>query len=519
LKDQVDTLTGRAQARRLNADEEIGAFITELKLAAEYMEPAAVKLDTRELLEAITPEQQALQHLLAAEASMTDVDVARSSANSRGTSGRSLSELFDLEMDPERNRYEVPQTPSSGDEADQDDSEWRRLEELASRQEQLAEQQQRSGEDSLTSRWQQERLERELEELQRELENRQNNQQSQQNQNAINNAISQLNQAREAINRSLQQPSGDPTSSRQASQAIQQAARQLRESERSNLEERLERSGEQVENLLADQRNITERLERLERETLEASRRGEANPYRDFTMEPYVERKERMQEDLSNIAMELSEIGDAVGESDPDTQNILQAAVDELAAEQIDERLTASADAFAMGRPLFAIRDEAVVEGTLERLADSVEQARQSLASGSAAQQSQNDSPLARVRVLRQALSDARTTGGGGGGIYNDDQLDRILRATDALEFRLREELGETLALDTTLSRLNYVPRGTDDDNNEDLARMMRDRLDLIETMLLNLEAPSIRAQQPRDLARDSAEAARYFRSLSAPDR
>ena len=510
LKDQVYTLTGRAQARRLNADDEINVYITELGLAAEYMEPAAEKLDASELLEAITPEQHALQHLLAAEASMTDVDVARGSANSRGTSGRSLSELFDLEMDPERNRYETPQTPNFGENAEQDDSEWRRLEELASRQEQLADRQ-RSGEESLTSRWQQERLQRQIEELQRELEASQ----SQQNQGAISNAISQLNQARQAIERSLQQPSGDPSSARQASQAMLEAAQQLRQNERSNLQERLERSGERVDNLLADQRNTFERLERLERETLEASRRGETIPYRDFTMEPYVERKQRMQEDLNDISQELSAIGDTVAESDPDTERILQRAVDELTTERIDEHLTAAADAFAMGRPLYAIRNEAIVEGALERLADSVQQAQQQLARGSAGQ-GRNDSPLARVRELRQSLADAR--GGAGGAVYDGDRLDGILRATDALEYALRRELGDTLSLDTTLSRLNYIPRGTDDDNTEALARLTRDRLDLIETTLLNLDAPSIRAQQPRDIARDSAEAARYFRSLSAPD-
>ncbi len=511
LKDQVHTLTGRAEARSLNIDDEVDAFITELELAAEYMEPAAQKLDAKELLAAITPEQQALQHLLAAEASMTEVNVSQARADSRGTSGRSLSELFDLEMDPERNRYEVPQSPTFGEGAERDDSDWRRLEELAARQQRLAERQRR-GDESLTSRWQQERLLRELEALRERLEGGQGNRQ---NQAAIEQAIADLDQARQAIDRSLEQPQGDPTSSRQATQALRRAVEQLRESERHNLEERLARSERQIANLLTDQRTVIDRLDELERETLEASRRGEGNLYWNYAMEAYGERKRRMQEDLDNVTRNLRAVGDTLGARDPDTQRVLQRAVDELAEERINELLAASAEAFEMGRPLFAIGSEAAVERALQRLAGRVGQARRLLESSDA--EAPNDTPLARVRALREALADA-TASNSGSSRYDRDQLNGILRATDALVFRLGQELGELFDLDTELSRANYLPRGTDDDNTQALVHMTRDRLDLIETTLLSLDAPPIHAQQPRDTARDSGAAARYFRSLSAPD-
>ena len=90
LKAQILTLTARAAARRLDVDEEIDQFTMELTLASEFMEPAALKLEARELLDAITPEQQALQHLLAAQASMTEVNVSMTRADMRGTSGRSV---------------------------------------------------------------------------------------------------------------------------------------------------------------------------------------------------------------------------------------------------------------------------------------------------------------------------------------------------------------------------------------------------------------------------------------------
>ena len=497
LKGQVDTLTQRAQARRLDVDDEVDEFMNELTLAAAFMEPAAQLLDTRELDAAVTPEQQALQHLLAAEASMTDVDVSRAQNRGRGTSGRQLSELFDLEMDPERNRYETPQNPSFEEQAEQDDADWRRLEELAARQQQLAERQSR-GEQSQASRWEQQRLKRELEELRQRLEGTNGG-----SSEALANAIADLDRARQAIDRSLNEPGGDPSSTQNATDALLRAAQQLRENQRGNLEERLARTGRQVDNLVHDQSAIMDRLERLERESLE----NESSPFRDFAMEGYADRKRRMRDDLASVVRNLDEVGEALG--DDAALRVLRTATDDLAKERIDERMSASADAFELGRPLFAIGNEGIVERALQRLASRVRQA-QRLVEGGAAQGS-GDTPLAEVRALREALANVNAAGGAG----NNRQLNSIVRATDALEFRLGEELGGNLNLDTTLSRAAYVELGTDDANTAALAQLTRDRLDIIESTLMSGDAPRIRAQQPRDTARDSEAAARYFRSLS----
>lgn len=514
LKDQILKLTARAAARRLDANEEIDQFTAELTLASEFMEPAAVKLEARELLDAITPEQQALQHLLAAQASMTDVNVSMTRADMRGTAGRSLSELFDLEMDPERNRYEMPQQPGTDDGEEQDDGDWRALEELAERQQQIAERQ-RSGEESLASRWQQERLQMDLEALREQLENQQSSQAGQgRSSAALQNAIAELNEAEAAIERSQERATAEPGGSQQASQALRRAAQQLRESERGNLQQQLARSGRQIENLLTDQRNSIERLEELQKETLDAARAGEVDPFDNYAMESYAVRKRRMQQDLDDVTREITAVGDALAGREPATQRVLQRALTELSEQRVAERLAATADAFEYGRPLFAIGNEATVERALQRLGDRVRQARRLLETGDAA--AQDDTSLARVRSLRQTLTDANAASAAGGGF--NDNLDGIVRATDALEFRLGQELGEGFNLDTALNRAAYVPRGTDADNTDALVQMTKDRLDLIESVLLNLAAPPIRAQNPRDTARDSAEAARYFRDLSAPD-
>jgi hypothetical protein len=568
LLEQVGTLIARADARRLTQDEEIDEFTAQLTEAMTHMEPAAEMLESQALRDAIVPEQKALQHLLAAEATMTDIDVSMSQGQGRGASGRSLSELVDLEMDQERNRYETQQNPSSSEEESEDDSDWRELEELARRQEQLGQDNNsQSEQQSLASRWQQERLKREIEQLQEQLERQRQRQQGRGTQSqALENAISDLNEARDWIERALSEnqsqsesqgqsggsQSQSGNSSQQAASAMRNAAQQLRNNERSNLDERLARTGRQVDNLLNDQRLAVERLTEVQQESLEAARRGEGNPFRNFAMEPFVDRKRRMQEDLADVTQDINTVSDALADRDPRAQKMLTRAVQELQEENIDERLGASADAFAIGRPLFAMDNETTVERALERLGRRIGQAQGEI-SGNSDNPAANGSPLAQVRELRRALAEARAeasaqegqggqgqgqengdpSNGAGGNLarggpyrggpnggtnveYDRGKLNSLMRETENLEYRVNEQLGQGSTPDTTQDRLDYLARGTDAENDVALASLLKDRLDLIEAALLSVESVPIRAQKPRDIARDSDVAAEYFRELSA---
>ena len=513
LLEQVKTLTERAAARNLTGDAEIDTFTQALLDAAEDMLPAAEMLEAARLEEAITPAQRALQHLLAAQATVTDVDVAMSRASGRGSSGGGLSELVDLELDPERNRYETPQSPGASAQA-QDDEQWRTLAELAERQLELAEQQ-RNGADSLASRWQQERLRRELDELREQLEQRRGGAQQQRGRGTsgdpIDEAIAELDRARDAIDETLAERRGGTD---RAGQALRRAAEALHERSLETMDEELARAGRQIANLLSDQRQVLERLEALEQETLNAARRGEASTLRNFEMAPYAERKRRMQGDVANLTRDLAEAGEASG--DPETRRVLEQALGELSEERVDERLAAVADAFELGRPLFARTHEETVERALERLAERVEQARRMLEASPATDATQTT--LARVRATRQAL--ARSGGNPAGGDLTTAQLDALLRETQALERQVNAELGPTSALDTTAWREAYAERGTADANDEVLTALARAHLDQMEAALVSAApAPPMRAQTPRDSDRDSATAARYFRSLSeTPD-
>ena len=116
LADQARTLAARARARQLTGvDERIQQFVQNLEDAADAMKPASENLGDVKLSEAVPSEQDALQHLLRAEAAFTDVQVAfqQGGGGRGGGAGRDLSELYELEMDLQKNQYETESSGSS----------------------------------------------------------------------------------------------------------------------------------------------------------------------------------------------------------------------------------------------------------------------------------------------------------------------------------------------------------------------------------------------------------------------
>jgi hypothetical protein len=188
LRDQALSLAGRLERRELtDENQEFSDFEKDMAEAAKAMAPAADKLQQQKWSDALPEEQKALQHLLRAEATFREIQVAfgaRGGGGGAGAAGRDLSSLFDLELDTEKNQYETGQTASSANQRAQEiDEALQKLEQLAKRQEELV-QQQHGNNQSYQQRWQEEMLRREAEELQRQLEQMQKNQQQQGNQQA-----------------------------------------------------------------------------------------------------------------------------------------------------------------------------------------------------------------------------------------------------------------------------------------------------------------------------------------------
>ena len=164
------------QSRELSQEnEEFNGFVKDMNAAADAMGPASEKLQQQKWQEALPDEQKALQHLLRAEATFRQIQVAFGSrgggGGAGGGAGRDLASLFDLELDTEKNQYETGADRGSASQQEKDiDEALQKLDQLARRQEELAQQQATTATKQSEQRWQQEMLRREAEELQRQME-------------------------------------------------------------------------------------------------------------------------------------------------------------------------------------------------------------------------------------------------------------------------------------------------------------------------------------------------------------
>ena len=121
LRDQAQSLANRTKARQLDSNGPgFSTFVKEMEAAVAAMAPASDKLKGLAFQDALTPEQQALQHLLRAEATFRDIQIQISrgggGGGGGGGAGRDLANLFDLELDKEQNQYEnnaVDRPPSN----------------------------------------------------------------------------------------------------------------------------------------------------------------------------------------------------------------------------------------------------------------------------------------------------------------------------------------------------------------------------------------------------------------------
>src|SRR5688572_4904753 len=145
LRDQALSLAKRMQSRELSREnQEFSSFTKDMNAASAAMGDAAEKLKGQKWQEALTPEQKALQHLLRAEATFRQIQVAFGQRGGGGGGGgggaaRDLENLFDLELDTEKNQYETGQQSGGSQNQRQRevDEALQKLEQLAKRQQEL----------------------------------------------------------------------------------------------------------------------------------------------------------------------------------------------------------------------------------------------------------------------------------------------------------------------------------------------------------------------------------------------
>ena len=455
LADQARTLASRARARQLTGvDERIQTFVQNLEQAAEAMGPAAERLADIDLESAVAPEQTALQHLLRAEAVFTDIQVSmqRNGGGGGGLAGRDLSELFELEMDLEKNQYETEAPVALDGEQQQQqeiDEAIAKLQELARRQEELARQAGRRNQLTERERWEQESLRRETEELKRELEELQQRlaeQQSQQQegeqgeqgeqqgqpgqpgqsaqaanagqggQSGQQQTIEQLDRALEAMNRAGGNADLDPE---QARRAIEQARRQLQEALEQMTAERQAAAAEsfsdlaeRARELYANQRQAASDLQRALQDAVDdqVANRGALRGGIDRrTAMELAERKYELQQELEALERDIQRVAQQFRNQTPGASAELNEALAGLQQSQAIVRLGYAADGIRQGAAAQVAATDAVTTSALRDLETETEQAlalaTREAVEGERAAPDPNAELVAEIQAVRRQLA------------------------------------------------------------------------------------------------------------------
>jgi hypothetical protein len=443
LRDQSLALAGRLQLRELSSENSaFSQFQQEMGAAAAAMAPPATQLQQQKWQDAIVGEQKALQHLLRAEATFRQIEVAYGArGGGGGGAGRDLASLFDLELDTEKNQYETRQTASAADQRAQDVNDaLKKLDELARRQEELAQRPPGSSAQEAEQRWQQEMLEREAQQLQQQLQ--------------------QLAQSGQQAGQQSGQPSGQTSgqqssgqsggqggtsqTAQQAQQRLQEAEEQLRQAQedmrragangRSAADQRLaaerlrEAGGalgglqsQQSAQRLASIANEAQRLSAAEaeqRERLQHLRQeGLGTKQSDRDQQQLINDRQRMADDLASLAQNMRNAARELDAGQHGAAEALRSALKDMDDSDLEPLVQRTTDWLRTGIDPNSRDTESDIAAGLARLKSQTHEAQQALNAGGARPGTEGtegtEEALNRVARLRQQI-DALSRAGAG---------------------------------------------------------------------------------------------------------
>lgn len=409
LKQQTETLATRMERRALmGLNQEFSSLVQNLRKAAEAMGPAADQLAARKLKDALPPEQKALQHLSRAEASFREIQVAFGSSRggSRGRSGsaRELADLFDLELDTQKNQYETLQRAGADRQRERDaklDAALKRLQELARRQQQLAEERRRAQQQQpAAARWEQETLRRQTEELERELERLARETGSRELEN-IRQRLGQAARDMQGQSGSRQgQPSGTEATARErALQRLQEARDLLARSRGQQSQQMLDRLNQEAQRLTREQQQAADLVRRV---PAEGQNRAEA-------FGKAVEQKGRVFQGLNDLERQLHEAARQLTGTQPEVSRRLRGAGNSIREEQLQQKLLQGVEMLRRGLNQLAQQREEGLSQALERLEQQISEARRSFNARAGTQGGEDrrmERALARAEDLRRRLEE-----------------------------------------------------------------------------------------------------------------
>ena len=369
LREQVQTLATRLDNRGVTRDPEFEQIAEILPRAIEEMEAASERLEASDPAGAMAEEQQALQHLLRAEALYDEVQVAQQGGGGGGGGGggpsaEDLADLFELELDKLKNQYESVERGQREQADQQIDETLERLKELARRQEQEAERQRR-----LASRSQgaagggsqnQRSLAEDVEEEARRLERLSREQSNPR----LMETARQLQDAADAMREAAAGRGNEGTAdARAALERLRDARRLLERDQSGRLQRTAEDALERAEQLVNEQQEIAQESEAL-------SRSDERQAERTRRL---IERKDEMNQEVTDLERQIDRAAaDARSEQRAASDRLAEAA-ESIRDNKLKERIQYSRGLPDARSPEFTRDFERQITDQLGELRDQLE--------------------------------------------------------------------------------------------------------------------------------------------------
>ena len=374
LREQVERLITRIQARGVaQMDSSFRTIAKALPLAVEAMQEAEKLLGERNPDEALPPEQRALQQLQRAEATFRESQVSRGTTSGGGggqAEADELADLFELELDKQRNQYESVQRERQRRLDDEIDETLQKLQELARRQQQENERRRarasRSQNQSGGGSGSQRQLAEEAEELARRLERL-----------AREKSLPELNQTARELREAAEEMRRAAANSRNSSGAggnaalerLREARRLLDENRSAGLQRDVEDALRRANRLAEEQRDVTRDVERL----------AEGGGAQRERLQRLMERKEEMATEVADLEAQLDRLARDSRREQRDASRKLQEAANGIRDDKLEDKIRYSRGVVRQRSPEYARNFEEQIARDIEELREKIEEARSAI--------------------------------------------------------------------------------------------------------------------------------------------
>ena len=381
------TLSLRRLSERLSfSDKSYQRAVEHLQQAVTHMEAAIEKLTARQLMQALGPEQSALQAIMKAESESrnTTVQMARRGGGGGGGSQQhrereDLRQLFEMEMGRLENRYELPKQVAGSEPDGNGDDTLEKLQDLARRQERLNREQKDLArrQDRMSAEQRKRRLEelrREQEELRQAAEELSRQMSQLARRDGVRQWSDRQQQMKEAARR--MQEAERNLRRQDAGTALskgQQAIERLRDQEKemrldrkatvSNLIDALNRKGRALQQ---QEQGILTRLRTLKNQNDSESPLTETQALREVN--DVLAEKEKMQAELSDAEAMLKTVGRNGRTDQPDIADRAVETLRALKGERVKDRIEESRKMLEEGWLSLSMDIEDKIETSIERL-------------------------------------------------------------------------------------------------------------------------------------------------------